>query len=259
MITPQQFNLIAAKRTAALKQDSAEYQAKANKLLNWLSTITPYCEDLKVLEMHPQQADDPIKSNIEVYNYFNRWHNTRTKLLHETRAEIDKLEAIKAEKIIIHICSNLIEQGFHFAVFHALGQRSAHIIIYDFFELCELTPFQREKAQAQFWQKVAGFYFCYLDKGVWQDEHFVPLEFRPHWKYGTIFDLIIEYAPENKNIISEQEQPKPKKVFNRVIKAKPKPKCEVHGEGNMYLSVSGYKCNSCQMETWRQDNAALRN
>lgn len=195
MITQEQFNVIVANRIKANKNDGPEFQSKANKLLNYLSEHTQFCRNFKVLEMYPQESEDPIKSKIETYNFFNRWHNTRTKIPSETRAEIDKLPAIKAQEVIAIICSNLMEKGIHFAVFYADGARSPHVVIYDFYDLEQLTPFEREKAQEQFWRMIAGFYYCFLDKGIWCDEHFVPMEFRPHWKYKTTFDLFYEYVP----------------------------------------------------------------
>lgn len=189
--------LIKQFRERASQNDNAEYQEKRQKWLDYLS-VNNFNPDILVCELYPQENDDAIKSRPEIYQYFNKYHNTRTKLITETGCETDKLPLKKSIALICEICIILIKKGYHFSVFYAQGQRSPHIRIYDFDELKELSPFQREKAQALFWKSIAPFFFHYLDSSIWQDNHFLCLEFAPHWKYGTIFDLLFEYLPEGK-------------------------------------------------------------
>ncbi len=204
-------------RKEAFKFDDIVFQKKRQKFLDWLTVrcldnkaediksqwaknlglkLWNYHPRIKTLEMYPDETDE-LKSEIKSYQFFNKWHNTRTKSLSETRLEIDKLPFKKSIVIIIETISNLVNKKFHFAVFYAKGQRSLHVIIYDFDELIDLDPHQRFKAQAFFWRKLMPFgLFQYADPSVWDDEHYLPLEFAPHWKYYTIFDLVLEYLPE---------------------------------------------------------------
>jgi len=153
-------------------------------------------KDFNVLEMY-QYEGDVIKNSERIPQYLKEYIycNTRTKLLSETRAEIDTLPFEKSVDVICKICLELLKFDFHFAVFYAKGQRSPHIIIYDFYELESLKPHQREKAQLEFWRSLIPFQVNYLDKSIWFDDHYVPLEFAPHWKYGTPFNLLFEYIP----------------------------------------------------------------
>jgi len=189
--------LILACRKRACLYDTLKFQEKRQNFLDWLS-VNNWSPPVYSLEMYEQPEDEPLKSPANIYQYFNRWHNTRTKLLSETCWETDKLQFEKAIAICCEICLALIRKYIHFAVFYAEGQRSPHIRIYDFSELRELTPFQREKAQAKFWRSLAPFFFQLADASMWADEHYYCLEFAPHWKYGTVFDLVFEWLPEEK-------------------------------------------------------------
>ena len=187
-------NLIQQFRERAEKNDTPELQQKRIKFLDWLN-----CQDLtlpKVLEMY--QAKETIYGKKQVAQYFKEYKfaNTRTQIIPETRAEIDKLEFEKAIDVLCEIMLSLIRKKIHFAVFYAEGQRSPHIIIYDFDELLKLSSFQRTKAKAKFWRWVMPFSFHYLDQALFDDEHYVPLEFALHWKYGTPFNLLFEYLPQ---------------------------------------------------------------
>jgi len=123
-------------------------------------------------------------------------YNTRTKLNSETCLEIDKLPFDKSIAVILEVVLSLMRNNIHFAVFYADGQRSPHIRIYDFDEMNELNTQQRIKAQILFWRQHVPFgCFQYVDTGIFIDEHELQLEFSPHWKYGTIFDLLSEFIP----------------------------------------------------------------
>lgn len=186
-------SIIKKYREITDKNLDEETLKKQRKFMDWL-VVHNYNPDVKFLEMYPGE-EDTIKSFPEM-QYPNKYVNTRTKILSSTRAEIDSLEFEKAMQIICSIIQSLMTHKIHFAVFYAIGQRSPHVIIYDFEELKELDPFQRIKAQIEFWRKIAPWSFHYLDKGVFEDDHLVPLEFSIHWKYKTLFDLIMEWKPE---------------------------------------------------------------
>jgi len=186
------------KTNRSLAKDSLELQRKREKFLEWLT-----CSTIKipqVLEMYPNNLYG--KKQIAQYFHEYKFANTRTQISTETRAEIDQLDFEHSIDLICDICLSLIEKQFHFCIFYAENQRSPHVIIYDFKELAELSPFQRIKARAKFWRWIIPFRFHLLDHSIWDDEHYVPLEFAPHWKYGTPFDLLFEYLPpEVKNAI----------------------------------------------------------
>lgn len=186
--------LIKQFRERTTLNDSTGLQKRRMKFLTWL-LIRNY--DLKVLEMYEGQ-DDVIKSKLQLPQYLHeiKFCNTRTQIKSEICAEIDKLDFEKAVGLICDICLGLIKKKFHFAVFFAAGQRSPHIKIYDFDELEDLEPHQREKARGQFWRSIIPFRIHILDQSVWSDDHYLPLEFAPHWKYGTPFNLLFEYVPE---------------------------------------------------------------
>lgn len=190
---------ILQQRKEAYSRDTPELQQRRLKLMK---RILVWAYDLEVCEMYPFDCEEgSVKSKPTIPQYFHEFPfaNTRTKIKSETRAEIDKLEFEKAVKIICEICLELIRRNIHFAVFYAKGQRSPHIICYDFEQLEELSPFQREKLQAKFWRMIAPWSFQYLDHSIWADEHLLPLEFAPHWKYKTPFNLLFEYLPEVEN------------------------------------------------------------
>jgi len=186
------------KRKEHFKNFDLKLKRKRSKFIDGI-LINNFNPTIKLLEMY-QYEGEVIKNNerIPQYNKEYLYCNTRTRTLSETRAEIDFLPEEKMFPIIFNIINQLIKFDYHFAVFYAEGQRSPHIIIYDFNELKELTPRQREKAQLEFWRSLIPFYFHNLDKNVWTDEHYVPLEFTPHWKYGTPFNLLFEWLPEQK-------------------------------------------------------------
>ena len=163
----------------------------------WISNLLIQNSDLWTFEMY-KIDENIIKSKRDIPQFYNIFHNTRTKTKSETCAEIDKLSKEEAVKIICEFCLSLMKMGYHFAVFDCEGSRSPHIRIYDFEELESLDAYKREKAQAFFWRKVSPFLFHYLDSGMWADNHPYQIEFSIHFKYFTPFDLLFEYMPEVK-------------------------------------------------------------
>lgn len=194
MVDKKELQLIKQMRQRTSENDSPGLQKRRMKFLTWL-LIRNY--DLKVLEMYEGQ-DDVIKSKLQIPQYLHeiKFCNTRTQIKSEVCAECDKLDYEKAIGFICDICLELIKKSFHFAVFFAAGQRSPHIKIYDFDELEDLEPHQREKARGQFWRSIIPFRIHLLDQSIWSDDHYLPLEFAPHWKHGTPFNLLFEYIPE---------------------------------------------------------------
>ncbi len=195
--------LIKTFRKKALEIDTKELQEKRKKFLDFLNIQE--IEFPKVLEMY-QTKDFTIYGKKQIAQYFHEYQfaNTRNQLKSEIRAECDKLPFSNAIGLICDIVSSLMEKEIHFAVFYAEGQRSPHIIIYDFEELKKYSAFQRLKARAMFWRWIIPFRIQLLDQAIWDDDHYVPLEFAPHWKYGTPFNLLFEYVPtqEVENAIS---------------------------------------------------------
>ena len=195
MIDKLQALQVLEKRKDYTSLDIIELQNKRNKFLNWLS-MNYFLDDLRVFEMY-MIDNDIVKTSYDKYQFFNPLHNTRTKINSETCLEIDKLDFDKTIALMCEIILSLMRDKIHFAVFYARHQRSPHIRIYDFEELNELNPQQRIKAQILFWRKHVPFgCFQYIDTGIFVDEHELQLEFSPHWKYGSIFDLLFEYVPE---------------------------------------------------------------
>ena len=196
----QKVNIIRQFREKMIQNDSPELQKKRSDFLGWL-----YCRSLvipKVLEMYQgNEKTGTIYGNRSIAQYLHEYYlaNTRTQIPTETHAEIDKLPSKEAVEIICSICLSLINNGFSFYVFYAEGQRSPHIIIYDFAQLEKLNPYQRTKARAKFWRMIAPFQIHLLDQSLWDDDHYVPLEYSPHWKYGTPFKLLFKYTLEEQN------------------------------------------------------------
>lgn len=200
IISPEDFQKVLKiknMREQYLKNNNGELQNKKTKILKWLLVRDP---NFKVLEMYPKNVYG--KKQIPQYSWEYQFANTRTQIPSETRAEIDVLDINQSINLVCEICLSLINKNIHFCVFYAEGQRSPHIIIYDFFELRNLNPYQRLKARAKFWRWVIPFRFHLLDHSIWDDFHFVPIEFAPHWKYSTPFNLLFEYVPEVENAIS---------------------------------------------------------
>lgn len=139
-------------------------------------------------------GDVKLKNDFHPFNPF--W-NMRTKLDSEMIFEIDKLPWQQMINIFYEVCAALERRGLHYAVFYAAGGRSPHIRIYDFKELCDLNPYQREQAQLDFWQTlIPGLDLTkVMDKSVLEDGHTLALEFAPHFKHGTPFNLLWEYIP----------------------------------------------------------------
>lgn len=185
--------------------DSPELKFKRE---TWLGKLLANNWDkiLYVFEMYPaDNSDGMVKTKKIIPQYFKEYThyaNTRTQITSETRAEVDKLPLEQAIELICEICDSLIQKQIHFAVFYAEGQRSPHLIIYDLDELKSLNRYQRVKARAKFWRWIIPFRVHLLDQALWDDEHFVPIEFAIHWRHGTPFNLIFEYNPrEKKNAI----------------------------------------------------------
>ncbi len=206
---------ISKYRNECLNIDTSNLQEKRKRFLDWLLSFYPstsktkkpettlkldfyvYEGGFETLEMY-DLGDEVKKTKPQRYISFNPKHNTRTKINSETCLETDKLEFDKAITLMCETLLSLIRHKIHFAVFYAEGQRSPHIRIYDFFELEELNPKQRIKAQIEFWRQHVPFgCFHYFDNGMFVDEHPLQIEFAPHWKYHTPFDLLFEWMPEN--------------------------------------------------------------
>jgi hypothetical protein len=186
-------------RNLFLLNDNSELQAKRMKFLERL-TIWNYNPSVEVYEMYPFESENGIiKNQPTIPQYFHEisFCNTRKKLPTETDCETDKLEFNKAVSLITETCLSLIRSKIHFALFYAEGQRSPHIRIYDIEGLNELTNFQGIKAQIKFWKQHIPFgCFQFVDTSLFDREHLLQLEFAPHWKYGTPFNLIFEWIPK---------------------------------------------------------------
>ena len=184
--------MIIKKRRLA-STDTKELQQKRQKFLEWLILR----DNLKVLEMYSTNGD-VIKSRPQVPQYMHEYKfcNTRKQIKSETCAETDKLEHDQSIEFICDIIKELIKKRIHFAVFYAQGQRSPHIRIYDFEQMEELKPHQRMKARGQFWRSIIPFRVHLLDQALWTDDHYICLEFSIHWKYGTPFELLFEWLPQ---------------------------------------------------------------
>lgn len=211
MINPNKaVQVLEFRRLSELEQE----QEPKRKVLDFLSSIyfgnlpnkkiysdkwtklNDYEGDMQVFEMWEVEGDI-IKTKPEKYQFFNPKHNTRTKILSETCLETDKLEFDKAISLMCETMLSLIRNSIHFAVFYAEGQRSPHIRIYDFFELEQLNPKQRIKAQIEFWRQHVPFgCFNYFDTGMFVDDHPYQIEFSLHYKYKTPFNLLFEWIPK---------------------------------------------------------------
>jgi len=185
----------------SLIENDKESITKKLNFLQKLECIVPETKDVVSFEMYPEEINgSTIKSKKCVcpqYEHEVEYHNTRLKIKSETRAEIDNLPFDDAVKIIEEICEALKIKGYSFYVFYAYGGRSPHIVIYDFEELNDYDGFMREQIQKSFWRDISPLW-TYLDRAVWEDDHFVPLEYAPHWKYKTPFNLIYKYNAEEK-------------------------------------------------------------
>ena len=182
------------KREEYLKKDI--YNGKKNKFRKLLLKLDLENEvELFEMYLYKNEALKGRKTHWQ-YDKETRFANTRTKLKTETRAEIDKLPLEKALSVSWRIIKELIRRDYHFVVFYAEGGRSPHIILYDFEELKELDEYKREIAQREFWKSIAPFDYHSLDQSIWQSDHYVPLEFAPHWKHGNVFDLCFEWIPK---------------------------------------------------------------
>lgn len=199
ILTPEEikkYETIQLRRAIALQNDSSELRDKRMKFLDWLNENNINIP--QVLEMY-QNDSETIYGKKQIGQYYHevKFANTRTQTASELRAEVDKLEFDKAMELCCQIIQELINHNIHFAVFYAQGQRSPHIIIYDFHELEQLNPFQRTKARAKFWRWLIPFRIHLIDNSLFDDSHFVPLEFSIHWKHKTPFDLLFEYNPNS--------------------------------------------------------------
>ncbi len=239
--------LIRQFRNFLNQNDTKELQIKRQNFLDWLQVRA--IEPVQTFEMYKLNGNI-IKSKKEVYQYFNKFHNTRNQIFSETRAEIDKLEFEKAVSVLCEVMNSLIRKNYHFAVFYSEGQRSPHIIIYDFYELGELNPLQQIKAQIMFWRKHFPFgTFQYCDTSLFDKEHPVQIEFAIHYKTGKPFNLLFEWIPENvEPVIKKQESQVKTKIKKFLIKTSPiKNLCSIHNF-EMVECIGGWKCPLCIME-----------
>ncbi len=179
-------------REKSKANDSKELQEKRLKFLSWL-----FAEDqrLRVLELYPGEKE-VIKSKGQIPQYLKEFEycNTRTKINQETILEVDKLPFDKMMFLMCETIASLIRKNIHFVIFYAKGQRSPHIRIYDVAKLDDMNPRKRIQAQIIFWRKHVPFgMFHFVDTGIFVDDHTLQLEFAPHWKYNTPFNLLFEY------------------------------------------------------------------
>ncbi len=188
----QKARIIKTLRNRCIENNLDKLQSRKEKFMDWLVTQN-WNPNVEFLEMY-KFGKEIFKSKKET-QYPSKLVNTRTKILSETCAESDYLDYDKAMDLMIEIIQILMKRKIHFAVFYAEGQRSLHIRIYDFEELKELKPFQRFKAQEEFWKSIVPFNFHNLDSTMWIDGHYYQLEFSCHWKYNTPFNLIMEWIP----------------------------------------------------------------
>lgn len=184
-----------------------EKRRKAKEFLGMQHQRLEWCEQLllvqpeppiKVLEMYLDENGEAVKGPLFVPQYFHeyRFCNTRTKLLSETRFECDKLPWMETLKLIYFVSEELAKKKITHYLFYSEGQRSPHIIIYDFYELAEMESRFRFKCQENFWKWIVPFHVQHADRSLWDDDHeFVPLEFANHWKTGEPFVLLQEVKP----------------------------------------------------------------
>jgi len=257
----QKMKIIKDFRKSTLSNDTLELQQKRKKFLDWLNIQE--IQFPQVLEMY-QGKDFTIYGKKQVPQYFKEYKfaNTRTQLKSELRAECDKLPFPNAIDLICNICLELIKNNYHFAIFYAEGQRSPHVIIYDFYELQNLSPFQRLKAKIHFWRSLIPFRMQLLDLGILEDGHYVPLEFAIHWKYQTPFNLLFEYVP--KELPLKKVIPKKKRVYKTPLKKKRREsfyhKSCVKCGSPAYLTEGGYfLCTNRECLYKEVKNAKLSN
>ena len=129
-------NQIIQCRIKARDNDSKELQTKRRDFLGWLMGWN-FIKPIETIEMYPGEKE-PLKSEWEIPQYLNKFHNTRKKIHSETLCETDKLQGDKMMFFICETIASLIRNDIHFVVFYAEGMRSPHIRIYDFEELSEL-------------------------------------------------------------------------------------------------------------------------
>lgn len=239
----QKAHLIKGFRKRTEQNDTLEIQERRRKVLDWFS-INNFNPSVEFLEMYKTPEGEVIKGKQEG-QYYSKFINTRTKTLTETRAEMDKLPFDKALDVCLEIIKLL--KDYHFAVFYAEGQRSPHIIIYDFDELKTELKTKRERylAQIEFWKGVCPFFLQHLDFSIFHDDHLLPLEFSIHYRTGTPFNLIMEWIPEKKQEVKRIVINKPKEK-KKTIESK-KERCPGCNKRDLFLfyEVKSYKLFQC--------------
>jgi len=185
---------IKTARREAQKSDTEDLQKERKSFVEKMLVLY----NIKTCEMYYRENFDPDKSPLETPQYFHeyKFHNTRQKIPSETCAEIDSLSHEKAVEIICKICLRLIKHKLNFFVFYCEGGRSPHIRLYDIQDFQKLTPYKRELAQKEFWNFICPEYIQYLDQGMWTEDKLYCLEYAPHWKHRTPFNLLFEYKHE---------------------------------------------------------------
>ncbi len=182
------------KRKKHIVQDYSKLQEKRKKWCSQL-LILQIKPMIEVLEMYEDENCDAVKSEMVIPQYFHEYKfcNTRTKLLNETRFEVDTLPWSEALEVCFNVCKRLKVHGFNYNVFCSNGNRSPHIILFGFDELAEITNTQhRYEIQFKFWKRIAGKDFVHADKNIWFDDNlFVPLEYSVHWKTGQPFEEVV--------------------------------------------------------------------
>lgn len=185
-------------------QDSLELQKQRMRLLDSLAVYN-FDPPIFVNEMY-LTPNKILKSQLEIYNLFDIHFNTRTISPGELQLDIDVGDQILAQEIISKTCLNLLNDNKHFSVFYSEGQRAPQIRIYFVKELAKQTKITRKIIRSLFWKKyVPNKYWSCVDQTMFNDGKTCQLEFSPHWKTGTTFNLLFEYVPDTGTIQKQKE------------------------------------------------------
>ena len=195
-------------RKEIAKEDNEELQKKRR---DWLDKLANHYFNppIFVNEMY-EQKKKILKSDLETYNFFDIHFNTRTMTPGEMQLDIDCADKSLGMTIICQTALKLLKDQKHFAIFYAEGQKAPQIRIYFIQELEREEKLRRRVIRELFWKKyVDEKYWKFVDKTMFNDGKTSQLEFAPHWRYQTIFHLILEYVPaagatSNKNEIHDR-------------------------------------------------------
>ena len=188
-----------------------------------------------------------ISQAWRIFNLFNRYWNTFLSLNCMITIELESEDQIMLWKAVTKTYYNLVNENLHFALFHAENSKSYYFMFFDFLQLAEFDVLRRAKARELFTKHFVPFeYYHLVDKGFFHEKK-IPLPFAPHWKYGNIFDLIIEYCPATIEVIKKPRIIR--KAIKTIIKKDTKPICEIHKHFRKYWSTGGkWICPMCYNE-----------